>query len=196
MMLIEETTVPDAALPVAEFRDHLQLGSGFSDDALQDPVLGVFLRAAMAAIEARVSKILIERNFSWTLDQWRDTQKQPLPVAPVSAIDRVVRRDDTGGETELTGWLLQPGAVGPALVAQGAFLPLIANHERVRIEFTAGFSADWVGLPSDLKQAVLMLAASFYENRSGTASRNLMPDAVTALIERYRPIRIAGGGRR
>ena len=65
MMLIEETTVPDAALPVAEFRDHLQLGSGFSDDALQDPVLGVFLRAAMAAIEARVSKILIERNFSF-----------------------------------------------------------------------------------------------------------------------------------
>jgi uncharacterized phiE125 gp8 family phage protein len=63
MMLIEETTVPDAALPVAEFKAHLRLGTGFGDDALQDPVLRSFLRAAMAAIEARTGKVLITRPF-------------------------------------------------------------------------------------------------------------------------------------
>ena len=66
MMLVEETTVPVSALPVAQFKDHLRLGSGFSDDGIQDAMLESYLRASMAAIEARPGKILIEREFSWT----------------------------------------------------------------------------------------------------------------------------------
>ena len=196
MMLVEETTVPDAALPVAEFRDHLRLGSGFSDDALQDPVLGVFLRAAMAAIEARIGKILIQRAFSWTVTRWRDAVEQPLPVAPIGSIDQVVTVDPAGVEEAVQGWVLRPDAMRPVLAASGLTLPMIARHGRARIEFTAGYSNDWGGLPSDLKQAVMILAASFYENRSGDAKGgNLMPDVVSALIERYRTVRILGGAR-
>ncbi len=32
MMLIEETAVPEVALPIAQFKSHLRLGTGFSDD--------------------------------------------------------------------------------------------------------------------------------------------------------------------
>ncbi|MEY2961928.1 MAG: hypothetical protein RLZ60_1758, partial [Pseudomonadota bacterium] len=71
MMLVEQTTVPLAALPVAEFKGHLRLGSGFADDGLQDGVLVAALRAAIAAIEARTGKILIQRDFSWTVYRWR-----------------------------------------------------------------------------------------------------------------------------
>ena len=46
-MLIEETNVPDAALPVAAFKAHLRMGTGFAEDTLQDAVLGSFLRSAM-----------------------------------------------------------------------------------------------------------------------------------------------------
>ena len=70
-MLIEETTLPDAALPVEEFKAHLRLGTGFADGDVQEPVLRGFLRAAMAAIEARTGKVLIERGFSWTVTRWR-----------------------------------------------------------------------------------------------------------------------------
>ena len=196
MMLVEETTVPDAALPVAEFRDHLRLGSGFSDDALQDPVLGVFLRAAMAAIEARIGKILIQRAFSWTVTRWRDAVEQPLPVAPIGSVDQVVTVDPAGVEEAVQGWVLRPDGMRPVLAASGLTLPMIERHGRARIEFTAGYSSDWGGLPSDLKQAVMILAASFYENRSGDAKGgNLMPDVVSALIERYRTVRILGGAR-
>ncbi len=62
MMLVEQTTVPGAALPVAEFKDHLRLGTGFADDGVQDGVLEAYLRAAMAAIEARTGKILLTRS--------------------------------------------------------------------------------------------------------------------------------------
>ena len=89
MMLIEETTVPDAALPVEAFKAHLRLGSGFGQDDVQDPVVMSFLRAAMAAIEARTGKALLARAFGWTLERWRDAGAQALPVAPVDAVTRV-----------------------------------------------------------------------------------------------------------
>jgi hypothetical protein len=54
MMLTEVTALPQAVLPVAQFRDHLRLGSGFDDDALQDGLIETYLRAAIAAIEARI----------------------------------------------------------------------------------------------------------------------------------------------
>ena len=43
MLLIEMTPVPDAALPVAAFRDHLRLGSGFADEGAEDALLQALL---------------------------------------------------------------------------------------------------------------------------------------------------------
>ena len=83
MILVELTTVPATALPVAEFAAHLHLGTGFADDGSQDQVLESYLRAAIAAIEARTGKALIRRQFSWQLTVWRDAREQGLPVAPV-----------------------------------------------------------------------------------------------------------------
>lgn len=50
MMLSEVTAVPLAALPVAEFKDHLRLGTGFADDGAQDALVEGYLRAAIAAV--------------------------------------------------------------------------------------------------------------------------------------------------
>ena len=79
MMLTEETPVPLAALPVEEMKDHLRMGSGFADDGLQDGLIETYLRAAMAAIEGRIGKMLFQRRFLWVLDCWRDAE-QALPV--------------------------------------------------------------------------------------------------------------------
>ena len=89
-MLIEETTVPDAALPVEQFKAHLRLGTGFGEDTLQDEVLKSFLRAALSAIEARTGKTLISRDFSWVLSDWSDPAGEPLPAVPVSAVTALV----------------------------------------------------------------------------------------------------------
>ncbi|MEY8841968.1 hypothetical protein AB9K41_23310, partial [Cribrihabitans sp. XS_ASV171] len=99
MMLNEETTVPEAALPVQQFKAHLRLGTGFAEDAVQDAVLESFLRAAIAAIEARTGKVLIARQFSWVLTAWRDRYGEAFPVAPVVSLEAVVLRDAGGVET-------------------------------------------------------------------------------------------------
>jgi len=197
MMLVEETTVPTSALPVAEFKDHLRLGSGFSDDGVQDAVLKNYLRAAIAAIEARTGKILIEREFSWTLTAWRDDRRQPLPVAPVNAVSAVTLLDMQGRETAVDPdrWYLKPDMQRPSLQAVGTCLPGLSTGGAVRIGMLAGFGPEWGDLPADLAQAVMLLAAHFYEYRHDVSrSTPAMPAGVIALVERYRTVRIFMGG--
>ena len=198
MMLVEETTVPQSVMPIAQLKDHLRLGSGFSDDALQDTVLENYLRAAMAAIEARTGKILIEREFSWTLTTWRDERRQPLPVAPVNAISAVTLIDMDGTEAfaDRDAWCLEPDSQRPFLKAVSGCLPKLPFNGSVRIGLLAGYGPEWGDLPADLAQAVMMLAAHYYEYRHDVVQGTpAMPFGVSSLIERYRTVRLFMGGR-
>jgi len=196
MILIEETTIDDAALPVDEFKAHLRLGTGFGDEGLQDSVLKGFLRAAIAAIEARTGKVLIARDFSWTLSFWRDRAAQSLPVAPIGMLSTVTLADVQGGETVMdpASYRLEADSQSPRLRPVSGLLPLVPVGGEVRIAFRAGMAVDWGGLPADLGQAVLLLAAHYYEYRSETAlGAGCMPFGVTSLIQRYRAVRISLG---
>ncbi len=196
MFLVEQTQVPAEILPLEAFRDHLRLGRGFSDDAAQDPVLEPCLRSALAAVEAHCDKAVLARGFSWTVSAWRDLGRQSLPLAPVSAITRVAIVDRFGTE-ELTvpsRYVLERDVHRPALVATGFVLPQIPVGGRAEIEFTAGFGGVWEDVPADIAQAVLMLAADIYEDRSGEAAagRGGLPPRVAALLAPRRNLRLFG----
>lgn len=197
MMIIEETAVPQAVLPLDEFKLHLRLGTGFSDGDIQDPVLESFLRAALSAVEARTGKVLISRNFLWTTSQWRDPSGQVIPLAPVSAVASVVLRDAQGLDKTVSPntYRLEKHVHRPRLRPIGASLPSVPTHGEVEISLTAGIATEWEGLPADLSHAVLLLAAHFYEYRHETGlSEGCMPFGVSSLIERYRDIRLFAGG--
>ncbi len=195
MMLTELTSVPDQALPLVELKDHIRLGSGFAEDALQDDLLRSYLRNAMATIENRTGKTLISRSFVWVLFEWRSTTKQPLPLAPVQEVTAVRLETPNGDEDPIeSGWLLRPDSHRPLVVATGAALPTIPTDHAVKIEMLAGFGSAWTDVPADLRQAVLMLAANFYENRTDIgASSGGMPAGVQSLIEPFRTVRIFMG---
>ncbi len=196
MMLIEETAIADAALPVDQFKAHLRLGTGFAETSLQDDVLKGFLRAAMAAIEARTGKVLISRSFTWTLSRWRDSAGEALPVAPVTAIDAVTLTDAQGAEQVVAPetYRLEPDSQRPYLRSMGVCLPAIPTGGAATIALTAGMASDWGGLPADLGQAVLLLAAHYYEYRDETRlGDGCMPFGVTSLIQRYRTVRFGAG---
>lgn len=198
MMLVEETSVPLAALPVTQFRDHLRLGTGFPDDAIQDTVLESFLRSAIAAIEARTSKVLIERSFTCTLTDWRGAEDQPLPVAPVTSVNAVTLFDAQNTQTVLppdSYWLVRDNQQ-PMLRCVGTHMPQIAQNGSVEISFVAGFGPNWSDIPADLAQAVLLLAAHYYEHRQSTGTADAgLPFGVTSLIQRFRALRIFAGRR-
>ncbi len=197
MMLVEETSVPTEALPVQEFRDHLRLGSGFSDDTLQDSVLESFLRAAISAIEARTGKVLFQQSFVWTVYGWQDGVAQGLPVAPVNEIVDVVLEDAQDGSVTVapSAYQLVRDGHRPCLRGISGALPMVPNGGRAIVRFVAGFGSTWASVPADLRQAVLLLAAHFYEFRQETTlSEGCMPFGVVSLLERYRALRLTVGG--
>ena len=199
MMLIEQTGVLAAALPVQTMKEHLRLGSGFTDDGVQDGLVESYLRAAMAAIEGRIGKALLARRFLLTLEDWRDGAAQALPVAPVIAIVSVTLFDALGAAVlvDPARYRLVADVHRPKLASRGVLLPQVPLDGRAEVVFEAGFGADWSDVPADLVQAVMLLAAEYYENRHEQGAREGgLPHGVQALIERWRTVRILGGGAR
>jgi uncharacterized phiE125 gp8 family phage protein len=198
MMLTEEAAVPAAALPVGELRDQLRLGSGFGDEGVQEALLAGYLRASLAAIEGRCAKALIARRFRWVVGAWRDACGVALPLAPVLAVVAVVLRDAAGGAAavEQSRWRLRADMHRPRLLPRGGALPAIPPDGAAEVTFDAGFGP-WETVPADLRQAVLMLAASYHEVRqeAGFREAGALPFGVMRLIERWRTVRVLGGGR-
>ncbi|MEM9049137.1 MAG: head-tail connector protein [Pseudomonadota bacterium] len=194
MMLVELETPVISLAAIRELGDHLHLGSGFADDGSQDALLELYLRTAIAAIERRLGKALLERRFSWTVTKWRAPARQALPIAPIAVVETVRLVSHAGVETvaDPVDWALVPDAHSPVLLGTWSRdLPAIAEMGRAEIEFRAGYGADWADIPPDLRQAVLLLAANYYENRSADEGREgAMPFGVQALIEPFRPVRL------
>lgn len=189
MNLIEESPVAAKALPIAALKAHLRLGTGFADDGLQDVLVESYLRAAIAAIEGRIGKALIARSFRLVLDRWRDGTAQALPLAPVTSVTtfRVA-----GKEVPAAAWWLSQDMHRPRIVTRSG-LPTIPEGGIAEISFEAGFGA-WAAVPPDLAQAVMLLAAEYYEVRSEAGLRpSALPMQVAALIERWRTVRLLGG---
>ncbi|SNR58687.1 hypothetical protein EYF88_13640 [Paracoccus sediminis] len=201
MMLIEETAPAVEALPVAALREHLRLGTGFeiAEDNAEDMALAGFLRAAIATIEARTGKVLLTRRFRMQLDDWRDRLGQTLPLAPVILVEKIEIDDGMGTVIEVPqdNWRLLPHGQRPMILPTGVILPHVPRRGMVSVTFTAGFADVWSQVPADLAQAVIMLAARYYEDRSYDGARGAMPFGVSALIDRWRQVRtLAGRGSR
>lgn len=196
MMLIELTTVPLGVLPVTQFKDHLQLGTGFSGGSLQDPVLENYLRSAIAAIEARTGKVLLEKQYSWTLTAWREACRQALPLAPISGVDALRTTDRLGVATVVDPgeYRLEKDMHRPVLWGSTGALVTIPMSGTAEVDFTAGFGPAWADVPEDLALAVFMLATHYYENRNAMGGEVVMPFGVSSLIQRYRNVRLLGGG--
>jgi uncharacterized phiE125 gp8 family phage protein len=199
MLLIEQGGVPQAALPIAALKDHLRLGSGFADDALQDALAESYLRSALGVIEGRTAKVLIARDFLLVLEDWRQAAEQALPVAPVTAVASVTLFDGAGVGTVVAAdrYRLVRDTHRPKIAATGVLLPEVVEGGRAEILFTAGFG-DWADVPADLAQAVFLLAAEYYEMRheAGVRQAQGLPHAVQVLIERWRTVRVLGGAAR
>ncbi|GLQ34053.1 hypothetical protein GCM10007939_03360 [Amylibacter marinus] len=196
MILTELTSIPSGSLPFYSLKNHLRMGTGFGEDNLQDPLIEAYLRAAISTIEARLGVVLLTRNFSWNLTAWRSGQYQCLPVRPVNSIADITVFDKSGGHSlvDSGAYALIKDGQTPRVVPTGVGLPQVPTGGAVEISFEAGFGAMWEDLPHDLAHAVILLAAHFYENRTGALEPSgVMPMAVLALIEPHRSMRLSGG---
>lgn len=193
MILTETSLAAVNPVPLDEFAAHLRLAQGFADDAAEDALLELYLRNATSVVEARIGKALVRREFKLQVTAWNRDGRVVLPVGPVAAITSLsfVRGVDTIALTS-GAWSLESASSRQLLAgAGGGALPAIPDGHVAELAFDAGFGETWNDVPGDLRQAVMLLAAHYYENRYGeTEPGQGIPVAVQALLETQRPVRL------
>lgn len=185
------------AVSLDEVRDHLRIDMS-NEDAL-------LLRLAWAATDAidgpnGIGVALVEQQWEMTLDSFPSMIK--IPLSPIQSVDAIEYIDGAGTTQTLdTAKYLVDTASIPARItpAYNAVWPGIrAQMNSVTIRFTAGYAADGAdytaNIPEDLRTALLLLVAHFYENRSAVnvgSSVSEFPLAVRFILNKYRSGRVA-----
>lgn len=179
MMVQGSDGIEDGALPVAELAASMRLADGYDTVPGQLDRMLARLRAAIATVERRTGKVLIERNFVLQGTAEAGT-RVVVPVSPVSAVLSAA---------------VQIGSVsvdlGDATVEPHPHRPVVVLTRSVRsgtsltITVTGGYSA-WDQVPAPLREAVLTMAEQLDRGDAGTGQ-------VECLISPYRALRIGGG---
>lgn len=189
--LTDTSHPPGPPVPAARLAEHLRLGSGFAEPSAEESLLELYLAAATAHVEARIGQALIARDYRLTVSAWDRAGHVVLPVGPVAALASAAFTGPGGtvaldlGEIELAPGRTRQRVSGPG----GAPLPPMPAGHAADFGFTAGHGATPEEIPSDLAEAVLLLAAHFYDDRAGQAAPGL-PEAVAALLARHGPVRL------
>jgi len=185
--MLEQIISPAAlAVPTATLAEHLHLNTT-APELDETATLERFIEAASAVIERHVQIALITQTWRWTTQTWC----RPLPLSPVAAIESIEIIDPEGTSETWDGWFLVHAPRPRIGTRKGQARPQIATDGYAQITFTVGYGTGWTDVPPDLRHAVTLLAAHYYENRGGQGDQHTpLPSAVNNLIARYRPIRL------
>ena len=193
MLLKELSPAATNPVPLRELAAHLRLSHGFTDDGSEDSLLELYLRNATAVVERRTSQALISRPYLLQVASWDRHGNLNLPIGPVNTIDSI--KFVSPGSTILLDpedWQLEPGVTRQRITGTdcGPLWPL-PRGAVAEFEFVAGYGESWNDVPDDLRQAVLLLAAHYYENRFGEVETDGgVPFGVLSIVEQHRPVRI------
>jgi uncharacterized phiE125 gp8 family phage protein len=155
---------PPAVEPVTveDLRAHLRL-SGTQEDGQ----LAGLIKAARSQVEQETRRALIRRRLRLYLEYWPLGRVVMLPVAPVLSVVEIIAYDLQGNGTPLApeDFSLDRSA-SPARVRikPGAGMP---SHQLlgIEIDFDAGYGDGPEDVPNQMRQAVRLLAAHWFENR-------------------------------
>ena len=192
-MIAELEPAEAPAVSAAELAAHLRLPEGFGPDAAAEAGLEGYARAASAAVEGLTGLALIRRRFRWTVGRWRCRMRVRAPIGPKVAVEalRTVAADGAAVEGDAAVMaVIFDGPRAWLTGANGRDLPAVPRGGTVEIDLAAGFGAA-AEVPADLRQAVLLLAAHWHEQRHVSADpAGEAPFGVRAICARWREVRL------
>ncbi len=162
---------------------HLRI-SGIEEDILIDGLIA----AARLSIEAHAGVALISQTWKWTLDAWPGDVME-LPLGPTTSIVSVAV---DGAPLSPSAYTLVPGRPARLLSDTGArWTPPTTKAGGIEIIFAAGFGSSETDVPRDLRHAILMLVAHWFENREPASfAGTTLPTSVTAILAPHKQVRL------
>ncbi|MGD9866731.1 MAG: head-tail connector protein [Hyphomicrobiales bacterium] len=184
-------TTPPAVEPLslAEAKAHLRL-DGDDEDALVTSLIAT----ARTHVERTLDLALLTQGWSLLLDRWPDAGPVGIPLAPVQSVTSVEVADAGGGkETFAAEHYFLDAASTPARLTPTGSQPWPRPGRRaagIEIAFTAGFGDEADDVPPPIRQALLLLAAHWFETREpvSLAGAVEVPATVAALLAPYRRV--------
>lgn len=178
---------PPATEPVgiADLRAHARLDASTPDDAL---ILG-YIQAARRYVEAHTGRSLITQTLRAHRDAWPSRSEVGIPAGPVQTIASLTYLDQNLVEQTVPAahYALDSARTTSRLYLRaGASWPAVAlaPSGAIRLTYTAGYGAA-ADVPFPLRQAIMLLASHYYEQRLATGMRELvaMPFGVRELLD-------------
>ena len=176
-LLVGEPAVEPVSL--ADAKAHLRVTHD-ADDALIEGLVS----AARSHVEREAGLALIEQVWRLYLDDWPADRCVRLRRHPVRRLEAVTVFDRTGDPHVIEAAAMRLDAVSrPARLIVGDTVPGGSTLNGVEIEFAAGYGETGADVPGELRRAILLLVAHWYEFR-GAAGADDQPVSVPAGFER------------
>jgi len=170
------------AVSLARAKEHLR-----ADDAADDALIADMIAAATRRVERETGLALITSQWRLLADNLPADCTLRIPLFPVRSIDEVAVRTDGGWQVvPATDWQADLASRPARLRATAPWPAPDGELNAVRITFTAGFGATPDDVPEELRMAVLILAAHFYERREGGEIGQGMPPEARDLLRPWR----------
>lgn len=196
-MLIQLSRAASPAVPLDQVLRHLRV-----EGAEYEAEVPAYLAAAQAFVEARTGRILSPSEWELRTTGWSPAMV-PLPLWPVREVTEVRYLDPAGADQvrDPATWFWLPTEAGALVEWNGGGPALSPRPQNVRIRFQAGCTPpDATGggddprldLPPQALQAVLLLAAHWFEQRTPVNVGNIvndLPFALQAILEQLRIFR-------
>jgi uncharacterized phiE125 gp8 family phage protein len=185
-------TQPPAAEPLAlaDLKAFLKV-EGPEEDGLIQSVAA----AARAHLEALTGRAFVTQGWRIRRDAWPPAGRMALPIGPIASLDAVTVETAAGTvSVPLARFRLDGAALPPRLGWQPGSLPVPGLPlAGIAIDVTAGFGAP-DAVPPALVQAVRLLAAYWFDNRSLVTVGHevaVMPRMVADLVAPFVARRLA-----
>lgn len=195
------TVAPDTLpLTLAEVRAQCRLTDDDGSD--EDPLLMGYLRSAVEYVERHTGLSLITSTWSQTFSAFAALPEHMiLRRRPLQAVVSVDYLDGDGMSQELAAEVYRVLGVGEDKRAGSIRLgysqtwpALRDDPEAVTVTYTAGFGDDHNSVPEQIRQAIMLLTA-FYFNQRETALIDPevveVPLGTHALLREWRPLAMA-----
>jgi len=189
---LKRTSAP-AGTPVtaAEVKSQSRIDTS-ADDSLIDRLIN----AAVSFIEGPngIGVCLVEQTWELALDRFPLIIE--LPLFPVISVESVKYIDEDGTEQTLASSVYRvdthsnPARVSLAWNQTWPSARLVSNA--VKVSFKAGHAPDsgdyTANVPDDLRHAVILLVAHWYEHREAVSDQSMsqVPMAAKAILDNYR----------
>lgn len=166
------------------------------DTTVDHPALQAMIRAAVKTAEQYLGRPILTQTFRQFFDEWPCVGYLELARSPLVSVTHVKTYDDADAATTFASsnyfvdTVSQPGRIVLRSAASWPDFDRVANP--IEVEYRAGFGTSPADVPSDIKQALLMLVANMYENR-GEASGSIAAEAKDGafdLLSAYRQWKI------